>query len=327
MQLATLQEQLKNYPAARDAYEQLLAISPNSLTALNNLATFYSEQFGDIGKALDFARKARDLAPDVPQIADTLGWILFKKGDYGSALPLLQEAAVKLSNLGEAEFHVGMAYYMLGQEEPSRATLQKAVSAAADFPGKDEARARLALLAIDPRTADAGARADLEKFLRERPNDPVALARLAALQQRDGQLTQAIRTYEKILANNPVYKPATRQLALLYAELPTDANATKAFDFALKARDADQNDAEIAKLLGILSYRRKLYPRSLELFKEASAKRKDDGEILYYLGETHYQLQQWSECKAALEKALILKVPPAIADAAKRTLAQCADNI
>ena len=166
-ELAVLQQQLKNYPAARDAYEQLLTISPNSLTALNNLATFYSEQFGDIGKALDFARKARDLAPNVPQIADTLGWILFKKGDYGSALPLLQEAAVKLSNLGEVEFHVGMGLYMVGQEEPSRAALQKAVDA--DFPGKEEARARLALLAIDPSTPDAGARADLEKFLRERP--------------------------------------------------------------------------------------------------------------------------------------------------------------
>ena len=118
-ELAVLQQQLKNYPAARDAYEQLLTISPNSLTALNNLATFYSEQFGDIGKALDFARKARDLAPNVPQIADTLGWILFKKGDYGSALPLLQEAAVKLSNLGEVEFHVGMGLYMVRRSRPA----------------------------------------------------------------------------------------------------------------------------------------------------------------------------------------------------------------
>jgi tetratricopeptide (TPR) repeat protein len=327
MELATIQNQLKNYPAARDAYEQLLTVSPNSLPALNNLAVFYSEQFGDVGKALEFARKARDLAPNVPQIADTLGWILFKKGDYATALPLLQEGAAKPPTPREHEFHLGMGLYMVGQEEQSRAALQKAVDAGEDFVGKDEARARLAVLAIDPRTADAGARADLDKFLRERPNDPVALARLAALEQRDGQLTQAIRTYEKILADSPRYAPATRQLALLYAELPSDANATKAFDFALKARDADPGDPEIAKMLGILSYRRKLYPRSLDLFKEASAKRKDDGEILYYLGETHYQLQQWSECKTALVRALILKVPAAIADAAKRTLAQCADNI
>jgi tetratricopeptide (TPR) repeat protein len=327
MELATIQQQLKNYPATRDAYERSLTIAPDFVPALNNLAEIYSEQLGDLDKALVFANKARNLAPNVPQIADTLGWIYFKKGDYGTALPLLQEAAAKLLDVPNAQFHLGIGLYMVGQEEASRAALQKAVSAVADFPGKDEARARLALLAIDPRSADAGARADLEKFLQERPNDPAALARLAALQQRDGQLTQAIRTYEKILADNPRYAPATRQLALLYAELPSDANATKAFDFALKARDADPSDPEIAKMLGILSYRRKLYPRSLDLFKEASAKRKDDGEILYYLGETHYQLQQWSECKAALVRALILKVPTAIADAAKRTLAQCADNI
>jgi hypothetical protein len=29
MLLATIQHQIKNYPAARDAYEQLLTISPN----------------------------------------------------------------------------------------------------------------------------------------------------------------------------------------------------------------------------------------------------------------------------------------------------------
>jgi tetratricopeptide (TPR) repeat protein len=327
MELGAIQQELKNYPAARDAYEQLLTISPNSLWALNNLAVFYSEQFGDIGKALDFANKARDLAPNVPAIADTLGWILFKKGDYGSALPLLQEAAVKLSNLGEVEFHLGIAYYMVGQEEPARVALQKAVSAGGEFLGKEEARARLALLAIDPRTADAGARADLEKFLRGRPNDPAALARLAALAERDGKSDEAIKTYEKIVAENPLYAPAVRQLALLYAELPADIDTTKPYDLAVKAFEAYPGDPELTKTLGILTYRRKVYPRALRLLADASAKRKDDAEILYYLGETYYQLKDWNGCKATLEQAATLRVPASLADEAKRTLAECTGNI
>ena len=37
---------------------------------------------------------------------------------------------------------------MLGEEEPARIALKKAVDANADFPGKDDARKRLAVLAI-----------------------------------------------------------------------------------------------------------------------------------------------------------------------------------
>jgi tetratricopeptide (TPR) repeat protein len=327
MQLAMINEQLKDYPAARDAYEELLTVAPNSLSAINNLAVIYSEQLGQIDKAHDLATRARDAAPNEPHTADTLGWILYKKGDYSNALPLLQESAGKLPNSPEIEFHLGTVHYMLGQEEPARAALQKAADASADFPGKEQARAQLAVLAIDPRTADAVARAKLEDYLRKSPSDPAALARLAALQQRDAKVDQAITTYEKVLAGDPLYAPATRQLALLYAYADKSNDIAKAYDLATKAREAYPTDPEIAKTLGILSYRRELYPRSVELLTEAAASRKGDPEVLYYLGEARYQLKQWSECKAALEGALSLKLSSQLADEAQRTLGACTDNI
>src|SRR5262249_31753182 len=154
----------------------------------------------------------------------------FKKGDYANALPLLAESAGRLPDAAEIQYHLAMAQYMLGQEGPARATLQKAVEASGNFPAKEEARARLALLAIDPACADAGARANVENYLRQNPNDPAALARLAALQQRDGKPEEAIQTYEKIIAGDPLYAPATRQLALLYAERSQDVG--KAYDLA-----------------------------------------------------------------------------------------------
>ena len=184
---------------------------------------------------------------------------MFKKGDYGNALRLLQESAGKLPDLPEVQFHAGMAHYMMGEEGPARLALQKAVDATADFPGKDEARQRLALLAINVGTANAGVRAELEKYLREQPNDPAALARLAELQQRDGALDQAVKTYEKVVADNPLYAPATRQLALLYGQLPTDS--PRAYELVTKARQAYPEDPEIAKTLGILNYRREHYPQ------------------------------------------------------------------
>src|SRR5262249_2409070 len=126
MQLAMINERLKNFAAARDAYEKLLTVAPNSALALNNLAVLYSERFGELDKAYDFAKRGNEAAPNEPHLADTLGWILFKKGDYNNALRLLQESAGKLPDQPEIQFHLGMAHYMLGEEEPARIALQKA---------------------------------------------------------------------------------------------------------------------------------------------------------------------------------------------------------
>ena len=163
------------------------------------------------------------------------------------------------------------------------------------FPDKDEARQRLALLAIQVGAANAGVRTELENYLRQRPNDPAALVRLAEVQERDGAVDQAVKTYEKVVADNPLYAPATRQLALLYGQLSTDS--AKAYELVTKARQAYPDDPEIAKTLGILNYRRGYYPQSVELLKQAAAKRKDDPELLYYLGEAYRQLKQYAECK------------------------------
>jgi tetratricopeptide (TPR) repeat protein len=320
-----LQERLKNFTAARDAYGKLLTIAPNFPLALNNLAVLYSERLGELDKAYDLAKKANEAAPNEPHLADTLGWILFKKGDYGNALRLLQESASKLPDSPEIQFHAGMAQYMLGEEAAARIALQKAADASADFPGKDEARQRLALLAIDVRAGNPAVRTELENYLRKQPNDPAALMRLGEVQQRDGAVDQAVKTYEKVVADNPLYTPATRQLALLYGQLSTDS--AKAYELVTKARQAYPDDPDIAKTLGILNYRRGFNPQAADLLKEAAAKRKDDPELLYYLGEVHHQLKQWDECKGVLQRALTSNLSPGLADDARRALADCSEMV
>ena len=99
--------------------------------------------------------------------------------------------------------------------------------------------------------------------------------------------------------------PSRVRLALLYGQRSTDD--PKAYELVTKARQAYPDDPEIAKTLGILSYRRGYYPQAVELLKAAARTRKDDAELLYYLGEDYNQLKQWNECKDALQKALAMK--------------------
>jgi uncharacterized protein HemY len=62
------------------------------------------------------------------------------------------------------------------------------------------------------------------------------------------------------------------------------------------------------------------------LLKQAAAQRKDDPELLYYLGSGYRQLKQWNDCKDTLQRAASLNPPAAIADQANLELADCAQS-
>jgi tetratricopeptide (TPR) repeat protein len=141
--LALLYERMQNFPQARDAYEKVLLINPNFVPALNNLAYLEAERLNELDKAYELARRARDLQGDNPAIADTLGWVLSKRGDYQQALTILQDSAEKLPDNPEIQFHLGMTAYAMGQTDIAKVALKKAAAAPNDFPGKDESKRRL----------------------------------------------------------------------------------------------------------------------------------------------------------------------------------------
>ena len=310
-------------PRAMPTKSCLPSTAANGL-ALNNLAMVYSERFDQVDKALDLAKRARTAFPNNPSLADTLGWVMFRKGDYRNALPLLQEGAAKLTDNPEVQYHLAMVQYMLGDEAAARAALQKAVQLPAPFPQKEEAQQRLAILTMDAKSPTGDARTTLDAFLRQRPNDPAALTRLARLQVREGQAGQAIETYQKAVDANPSFAPAVRDLALIYATRAADDS--KAFDMTAKARQAYPDDAELTKTFGILNFKRGLYPQSAELLNQAAGARSNDAELQLYLGKSYQQLKRWDECKSALERALALNLPAASKADAQAQLAICTEQ-
>ena len=167
MTLALIYEQINDYPKARDAYEKLLSINPDFVPALNNLAYLYTERLNDLNKAYDLARKAHDLQPQDAAVADTLGWVLYKRGDYQQALADSAGERRKTPRSPEVQFHLGMTAYMMGQTDLAKVAFQKAASAAKDFPGKEESKRRLALLESGtgclPGIVDVATRGDGER--------------------------------------------------------------------------------------------------------------------------------------------------------------------
>jgi Flp pilus assembly protein TadD len=98
------------------------------------------------------ARRAQQLAPDVPQINDTLGWILVENGEAEAALPYLREAVARQSDDPSLRYHLAVALHRLGRDVESAQELQIAVQQYdVDFAERSEAESLLDRLAPDRR--------------------------------------------------------------------------------------------------------------------------------------------------------------------------------
>lgn len=141
-----IQEQSGKILEAQTSYEKALELNPRFGAAANNLAYLYSEHGGDKEKALALAQTAVEVLPEDPRIADTLAWILYKRGVYDRALSLLRESAEKLSNNAEVQYHLGMTHYKLNNHSEAKEALGKALKLSSAFPGAEEAQRTLAEL-------------------------------------------------------------------------------------------------------------------------------------------------------------------------------------
>ena len=149
MYLAELNLLSKNFSRTAELYQQALARQPDLWAAANDLAFVLSEYLAtpeNLNKALVAAQRALALRPGDPAVLDTLGWVLFRKGDTAMALNLLKKAQIKAPDSALLNYHLGMALSRSGQTEPARVALKKSLVGKGGFPGRDEAQKTLSAL-------------------------------------------------------------------------------------------------------------------------------------------------------------------------------------
>jgi Flp pilus assembly protein TadD len=108
---------------------------------LNNLAWLYSER--DDPRALETAERAHAVAPESGEVADTLGWLLVRKGEMTRAIPLLREAVHRAPGVAEIRYHLAVALARSGEADEARDLLRGLEAQGEDFPSRVQARALL----------------------------------------------------------------------------------------------------------------------------------------------------------------------------------------
>ena len=92
------------------------------------------------------AQKAKSLAPEVPSITDTLAWVMYKRGNYAGAMPLLREAVKKSPDSAEYHYHLGMNLVASGQKANGKQEFEAALRLKQDSASEQQVRQALAQL-------------------------------------------------------------------------------------------------------------------------------------------------------------------------------------
>jgi len=317
LRLGTLRQAQGNDDEARRNYERVLAIHPESVPALNNLAMILAKEGADLAMAADLAARARSAAPGDPAVADTMGWIHYLQGDYRRALSLLKQAVEGSPDDPEVSFHLGMAAAMMDEPELARKSLARSISAEVEFPGRELALERLKRLEA-PLDVD-----DLRLRLEKSPGDPVDRVRLGEALAERGDVTAAVTEFLAALSANPNLVKAHMGLAQIYSAVLGEPS--KALECVRRARELAPGDPAVAEWSGRIAYRTGDHTWAHSLFSESIAGGRDGPELLQQTAWSAYALGRVGEARELMQRAAASEDNPE-AEEARRFLSLTGAN-
>jgi predicted Zn-dependent protease len=109
--------------------------------ALNNAAWLHNE--AGSAKAVDYARRAYERAPDSPAVLDTYGWILVARGDRAAGLGHLRAAARDAPQDRDIQYHLAYALAETGDKNAARGVLEPLLGDGRSFANRELAEALL----------------------------------------------------------------------------------------------------------------------------------------------------------------------------------------
>lgn len=124
-------------------YEEIVTVNEDHVPALNNLAWLLLNE--DRTRALAFAERAAQLAPDDLIVLDTYGWVLLHSGQEERAVQILNRV-VEFDPDPSHRFHLGVALLRVGEVTRARQLIELALAAKQGFPERVEAEGLLARL-------------------------------------------------------------------------------------------------------------------------------------------------------------------------------------
>ncbi len=144
--LALYEQALKTFPANHDLrynralyvvelgdfawmerdLRMILAEDPDHADALNALGYTMADRNERLDEAFAYVARALKLRPDNPAVLDSMGWVLYRKGDLEQATKYLKRA-LEIVKDDEIAAHLGEVLWVSGQKEDAQAVWRDAL--------------------------------------------------------------------------------------------------------------------------------------------------------------------------------------------------------
>lgn len=126
----------KNFAQAVSHYQVALELQSNNALILNNLAWASGQMKSS--KALEYAEKANQLAPNQPAFMDTLAMLLADKGETGKAIELLRKALTAAPQASAIQLNLAKVLIASGKKDEARKELEALAKIGDKFQNQSE---------------------------------------------------------------------------------------------------------------------------------------------------------------------------------------------
>ena len=117
LELAAIYQRAGANDKAMRLYEEVIAVKPGEIRALNDYANLCVEESKNLDKAVEYAKRAKKLSPFSGAISDTLGVLHTILGNTAEAVEQLEQARSLLPNHPHVLYHLAVAY-VKGKKTP-----------------------------------------------------------------------------------------------------------------------------------------------------------------------------------------------------------------
>ena len=112
---------------AEKEFQEILSRDRDFAPALNYLGYMWAEEGRNLEQAVELVTRAVELEPNNGAFVDSLGWALFKLGDYENARGYLERAAELVRDDAVVFEHLGDLYHAVGELQRARQEYRKAL--------------------------------------------------------------------------------------------------------------------------------------------------------------------------------------------------------
>ena len=126
--LAAAYETDRKYDRAERAFREIIQVNEAHAPALNYLGYMLADRGQKLPEALAFIKRALAIDENNPAYLDSLGWVYYRMGDFGSARGPLERAARQLPRVSVISDHLGDLYVQLKRYSDAVAAFEQALS-------------------------------------------------------------------------------------------------------------------------------------------------------------------------------------------------------